>query len=208
MRLKATMRWAAGLALGVLLLGAGAARAQGIAGTAHDLSGSGYGSTQICIFCHSPHNVAGTQIVPLWNHATTTQTFQVYASGTLNAAPTQPAGSSKACLSCHDGVTFVDAYGTHAGGNAIGGSANLGTNLSNDHPISFTYDTNLATADGGLATPDNTAGRVGALNLPLYGVTKNQMECASCHAVHTDANHPFLRAANTGSALCRNCHSK
>ncbi len=72
-----------------------------ITGSAHDFSAEGYGSTQICIFCHAPHNNAGG--TPLWNHAPTAATFTLYSSSTLNSTQAQPAGVSKLCLSCHDG---------------------------------------------------------------------------------------------------------
>lgn len=34
------------------------------------------------------------------------------------------------------------------------------------------------------------------------------VECASCHDPHVTANGPFLRKANTGSAVCLACHNK
>ena len=46
-----------------------------ITGTAHDLSGLGWGTDQICVFCHTPHNALAPQLIPLWNHAATTQTL-------------------------------------------------------------------------------------------------------------------------------------
>jgi predicted CXXCH cytochrome family protein len=202
--LKALMRWAAGLALGVLLLGAGVARAQ-ISGTPHDLSGRGWGTNQICVFCHTPHNakVGADQIVPLWNHTTTAATFTVYGSSTLQAVPGQPSGNSKACLSCHDGTVALDSYGTRTGTNFISGSAALGTDLSNDHPVSFAYDAALATADTGLVTPASASQVVPGI--PLYA---GQLQCASCHSVHSNVNGDFLRATNAASALCLRCHNK
>ena len=117
----------------------------------HDMSTGGGSSTygggtsQVCIFCHTPHNALST-IVPLWNHTTTTQTFAMYTSSTLNAVMTgQPGNVSKACLSCHDGTVAVDSYGGATGSHLITGTALLGTDLTNDHPIGFTYDAALAT---------------------------------------------------------------
>ena len=80
----------------------------------------------------------------------------------------------------------------------------MGTDLSDDHPISFTYDAALATADGELATP--SGGTVGTL--PLFGASSDQMECATCHDVHDDTNGNFLLMDNTASALCLTCHNK
>lgn len=89
------------------------------------------------------------------------------------------------------------------------GSPNLGTDLTNDHPISFTYDANLALLKGTtLRDPTVTAtavGGTGALVIyragdPAHGGTDtiaaqmlftnpiantvNQLECASCHEPH------------------------
>ena len=173
-----------------------------IVGTAHDLSGTG-GQTQICIFCHTPHN-ALSQLVPLWNHATTSASFTLYSNpGSLNAVPGQPAQNSKACLSCHDGTVAIDSYGGATGSTFVTGTALLGTDLSNDHPISFTYDAALATADGGLVTPASAS--LVATDVPLYGA---KLECASCHNVHENAINPFLRKSNAASALCLTCHPK
>jgi predicted CXXCH cytochrome family protein len=175
-----------------------------IVGSAHDLSGASWNTSgQICITCHTPHNALTPQLIPLWNHAATNATFTLYESPSLDASPTQPVGVSKACLSCHDGTVALDSYGGATGTNLIAvGSARLGTDLSNDHPISFTWPT----TDTGLETP--ASGKVGTLLLPLFGAGTDQMECASCHAVHDPQYGDFLRASNATSALCLNCHLK
>jgi predicted CXXCH cytochrome family protein len=178
----------------------------GITGTAHDLKGAGYGTDQICIFCHTPHNAKTPQLAPLWNHASAAGPFTLYSSTTLQAVPGQPAGVSKACLSCHDGVTAIDAYGANTTGTAMTGSAALGTNLSDDHPVSITFDAALATADGGLFTPENANWvDAGTHKVPLYAA---KLECGSCHNVHDDTEQPFLRKSNAASALCLTCHNK
>ncbi len=174
-----------------------------ITGSPHDLSGQGWGTDQICIFCHTPHNAQTTQTVPLWNHATTAATFTLYSSSTLNAVPGQPTGASKACLSCHDGTVAIDSYGSRTGANTMSGSELLGTDLSNDHPVSFAYDAALATADGGLVSPGSASQVVAGI--PLFAT---KLECASCHDVHNNSAGKFLRVANTGSALCLKCHNK
>ncbi len=193
------------IGIGLLVAGAlyaGQAQAA-ITGTAHDLSGRAWGTNEICIFCHTPHNAAATLLAPLWNHGSSAATYTVYSSSTLNAVPGQPAGTSKACLSCHDGSVALDTYGTRTGTNMISGTAALGTDLSNDHPVSFTYDAALATADGGLVTPASTS--LVVTGIPLY---TSKVECASCHSVHDNANGNFLRNTNAASALCLKCHTK
>ena len=173
-----------------------------IVGSPHDFKAKGYGSTEICIFCHTPHNAKASAGV-LWNHGATTATYTLYSSSTLNAVMAQPGVTSKLCLSCHDGTVAVDTYGTRTGTTFIGGGELLGTDLSNDHPIGFTYDAALATADGGLVTPASAS--LVVASVPLYAA---KVECASCHNVHDNALGGFLRTTNAASALCLKCHVK
>ena len=188
-----------------------------ITGSAHDFSAAawntGSGSGQICKACHTPHNakVGAAQIVALWNHETTaTAAFTLYSQAnsgttTMNATTAQPVGTSKSCMSCHDGTVALSSMGSTTGGADRISTANLiGTDLSNDHPISFTYDTALAIADGGLVTPASTS--LAVTGVPLFGA---KMECASCHDVHNTANiTKLLRVTTAGSALCLKCHNK
>lgn len=182
-----------------------------IVGTKHDLSTYGWGSDQTCVFCHTPHNAQSSLLAPLWNHSSSTATYNLYGEGgsspTFNAMNTisQPTASSKACLSCHDGTVAMDTFGTRTGTHKMGGTSRLGTDLRDDHPISFTYDAALATADGALAIPVSASFVDAARKIPLFNA---KMECASCHNVHDDSNTPFLRKNNGGSALCLSCHNK
>jgi predicted CXXCH cytochrome family protein len=182
------------------------AMAQSIVGTPHDFKARGWGSGEVCIFCHATHNASATPLAPLWNHANTAATFTVYQNtfGTLNATDVgQPGGVSKACLSCHDGTIAIDSYGTRTGATNMTGGALLGTALGNDHPIGFTYNAALATADGALVTPASASQVVAGV--PLF---VSKMECASCHNVHTNVFGNFLRSTNAASALCLKCHVK
>lgn len=185
-----------------------------ITGSAHDFQATGWAGGEICLPCHTPHNAkqGADNLAPLWNHDVTASVFTVYTSpsGTLNAgALGQPAGVSKACLSCHDGTIGLDAYGTNVPvPTMIAAGYDLGTDLSNDHPISFTYNTALATADGELFDPAaDPSGLGGTIQNDL--LFSDQMECASCHDVHnTAAVDPLLRMSNAASALCLTCHDK
>ncbi len=212
--------------LSVVLLAAGSLSlsAAGITGTKHDLStnalaGQGHtNTTQVCVFCHAPHNAAATQLAPLWNRNFTgaTPTFTLYSSSTLTSTPTQPTGASLACFTCHDGTTSVGnlinmpsgtaSFTYTAGGNVNGsgvltGTPALGTDLSNDHPVSMTYPTK---ADLVVPTVAGSTSNVGGL--PLFS---SKVECASCHDVHSNSiATPFLRVSMTNSALCTTCHVK
>lgn len=205
------------LALGVALSVTVAAHAASIKGSAHDLSdsnGGAYSETQLCVFCHTPHNSndytsATLSAAPLWNHQVTQETsYTLYSSigsATLNASLGQPGDISKACLSCHDGTIAINAYGGATTGTALGAvNANLGTDLSDDHPVGFTFDTALQTADGELNDPS-----AAPISGWLFGVGKDQMECATCHDVHnTPGVSYFLRVSNVQSGLCLTCHAK
>lgn len=190
------------VALGLVL--PAAAAAQTISGTSHDLSARGWGSSELCVFCHTPHNATtAVTAAPLWNHGVTAVTsYGTYTSATLNATVGQPGDISKLCLSCHDGTVAIDTYGTRTGTNFMTGGALVGTNLSNDHPVGFTYDATLATADGGLKDPTTPA------TIAPARLFAGKMECASCHNAHSDQYGKFLRGSNSGSALCLACHSK
>ncbi len=180
-----------------------------ITGTAHDFSSTAWSGGNICIACHTPHN--GNQTVPeapLWNHTVTSSTFTMYTGTTMDATTSQPSGESLLCLSCHDGTIALDSYGGATGTNYISGSRNLGTNLSNDHPISFDYNTALANLDGGLYDPAVAVTSLGGTieHDLLFG---GRMQCASCHDVHNaQGNSHLLRIANIASALCLSCHDK
>lgn len=182
---------------------------------------------EICIFCHTPHKNGPGQAggdpvdAPLWNHQLSTATYTPYTSATLNAVPGQPNGTSKLCLSCHDGTMALEAYGkTLTGTHFISdvqfgtGSKVIGTDLTNDHPISFVYDQALAAADGALNDPqtatilpgiNSVQGTIAAELLDKSG----QVQCTSCHDVHNGQGiNKLLKVNNTGSALCLTCHNK
>ncbi len=184
----------------------------GIVGSEHDFSDEGFAQGQICLPCHTPHN-ADTTVpdAPLWNHQVTQQVFSVYSSLSLDASDVgQPSGVSKLCLSCHDGSVAIDSFGGQTGTIFMTGDEAVGAggNLSDDHPISFTYDTALANLDGELFDPVSTPSGLGSTIDAdmLFGA---KLECASCHDVHNaDGHEHLLVKSNAGSALCLTCHDK
>lgn len=69
--------------------------------------------TQVCIFCHTPHNADVANERPLWNRQDPTTMWVFYNSATLEAASRPNAVStvkpaSLMCLSCHDGSIGVN----------------------------------------------------------------------------------------------------
>jgi len=198
----------------LVLAGWAQAALAGIATTRHNLSVSGPGTvkaaseTQICIFCHAPHNSVPS--APLWNRQDPGSNYVPYASSTAVANIGQPNGASLACLSCHDGTIALgdlvsrDTSVSMAGGvgNLPAGASNLGTDLSDDHPVSFHYTSMLPAQHGGeLVDPSSLTGKV---KLDASG----RMQCTTCHDAHDDTNGQFLVMANTASALCVACHTK
>ena len=184
-----------------------------ISGTSHDFTGSAWNTTgELCIVCHTPHNGDMTvATAPLWNHkVTAVAAYTVYSSSTLDATVGQPGDESKLCLSCHDGtVALENCGGVTTGTNLIasGNPTYVGTDLTNDHPISFTYDAALSGTDAGLHNPTTTnSGLGGTISADM--LFSGKMQCASCHDVHDNTHGSFLRVSNVASALCITCHNK
>lgn len=203
------------LAAVAVLAGAGMAYA-GLRETPHNLSPSslrrlqaggpaapnptaGGADGDLCIYCHTPHS-AGAQR-GLWNRELAPVTYKLYESSTTVARLQQPTGSSRLCLSCHDGVMAMGAMKRRAN-PALGkltGSSVLGTDLSDDHPISFLYDQALVTRRPELANP---ATLIGSVRLDDSG----QVQCTSCHNAHQDMHPKFLVMDPANSSLCLTCH--
>jgi predicted CXXCH cytochrome family protein len=205
----------AGLFLGMVItvivtLAAPAEAGTSIANTKHNLTPTGPGTfkapeaTGLCVFCHTPHNA--TPQTALWNKALSGATYTLYTSTTLKAVIKQPTGSSRLCLSCHDGTLAMGTLRVPQAGlqptlGILTGTALIGTNLSDDHPISFVYDSALAANRGELAEP---------LSLPktLHLDRNGELQCTSCHDAHEDKRSKFLRMDTRYGALCTTCHMK
>jgi predicted CXXCH cytochrome family protein len=182
-----------------------------VAQTRHNLTAGGPGTVktgaggEVCRFCHTPH--AANPIAPLWNRDNPGTYYQTYESTTLEADVGQPTGSSRLCLSCHDGtIALSQTYNQRnapAGGTVFISQADrgyIGTDLSDDHPISFVYDAGLAMRQGELRQPGELP-----LQLPLDDT--GQLQCTTCHEPHDNSHGQFLRMDNTRSQLCRSCHA-
>lgn len=256
-------------AWGLVLAAAGlavAAPVSDVTQSLHNLSVGGPGGTraqtesQVCVFCHTPHGATAVPGAPLWNRQLSGATYTTYTSSSLDAVRVagqldQPAGSSRLCLSCHDGTLAIGQVnvrggqqnvsiamtGTGAGGVMPAGDGlttgytrNLGTDLTNDHPISLTFDTDLAAADGELWDPAGAA-HIGVrapgqrFDVPLEetgALDAAQVQCASCHDPHLVdpealASIKFLRLNRfqqtdpvdgafdkTRDMVCLGCHDK
>ncbi len=200
-----------GVQIALAIVAAPAAGQQSVVDSLHNLSATGRGEIraavegEVCIFCHTPHRSEAVQ--PMWNRESSGLPYTVYTSSALDAEPGQPTGASKMCLSCHDGsialgsVLSRDQVIQMAGGITTlpPGSSNLGTDLSDDHPISFPFDLLLAAKDSRLANPHTLPPRV---RLDADG----ELQCTSCHDAHDNSFGDFLVMDNTDSSLCLSCH--
>ncbi len=185
---------------------------QSVVNSLHNLSVGGPGTvravteTEICIFCHTPHNSMPSG--PLWNRSDPGVTYTLYNSSTIQAAPGQPDGSSILCLSCHDGTIALGNVSSRitdisfSGGVTVmpPGPANLSSDIADDHPVSFIYNATLASADGQLKDP--------AAITPPVGLENGKMQCTSCHDPHNDVINKFLLVSNQFSDLCFRCHDR
>jgi len=190
----------------------------GIETSKHNMSITGTGTIKavsedrICIFCHITHGAR--PIAPLWNALDSNAAYILYDSSSFKASAQnrRPDGASLLCLSCHDGTIAlgeVNAIGRPDQSNTIQligtsgvmpqGKSLIGTDLSDDHPISFEFNSALSAAHGELAEPSTLTGPV---KLDALG----KVQCTSCHDPHNDAFGKFLVMDNRGSSLCEACH--
>jgi len=195
---------------------------------------------EVCVFCHTPHG--GSLDGPLWNRDVSgisgTNVYTHYSSDTLSsqvgASNREVSERSLLCLSCHDGsISMGDIINTSGvtpnntikyvqpgfGGNpgpkigGVYGDVSQTTDLSDDHPISFSYSDVLTDKPGTLQTVTHVED---TQNMVLYGASE-MLECSTCHDPHVnyltffggDADYdPFLAIPNTNSDMCLSCHIK
>jgi len=211
--------------LSVLAAGPALAQQGSVADTVHNLSATGPGEirslteTEVCKFCHIPHNPTAPQ--PLWGHRLSTvaqyRTPEMASGRGGRVLSPQPDGASRLCLSCHDGtVALGDVAGEKSPITMIGAQrlnpgrpGYIGTDLSGSHPVSFVVPENLADDTGrdmGLrarsiieADPD--------VRLDATG----KMQCTTCHDPHSDINYrpgevPHFWVKPSFDEVCLTCH--
>jgi len=200
-----------------------------------DLKANG-GTTEICIFCHTPHNASPQS--SLWNRPDPASmgSFPVYGGqlvikGSFNVADATlhsqynsatfpyPNGASKLCLSCHDGIT---AIGTVLDGTAFNminasninamGDPRLAINLATSHPISFVYDSQVLSDISQVKPGEYQLPTL--VDVPLDG--QKRMQCTTCHDPHEDTREaeglPFWRHTTPAVVngefveVCNDCH--
>src|SRR3990170_4326680 len=230
-------------------------------------------TTEICIFCHTPHGAnaeaAEALKAPLWNRSLSVARYILYdqvwstsfeAYEVSPPKPNAPTGYSRLCLSCHDGTialgTVLNPPGsgiyyqtqqmiyptgqTPAGGAgtmpvgsgvATGDTRVIGTNLQNDHPISFVYDSALALRDEELVNPGPALVQPAKVGdpTPISPMRRypgsdlfkfDSVQCTSCHNPHAATYPKFLRTSyfnndpadpnypSASKIICLYCHDK
>lgn len=177
----------------------------------------------LCVFCHTPHgsnsDYSGNTI---WDETLSINetTYIVYNKEGVTVADEVNTNSSKACLSCHDGVSAVNSSFESMDMDSSFGSTNDSVHeasvFEKGHPISVEYNEERASlnpANGNFGA--GTKGYSMTWNTPdgsqnISSVLRNnKVECSSCHDPHLGENQTFLRVkSNERSYLCRGCHAK
>jgi predicted CXXCH cytochrome family protein len=209
-------RWITVFVLGTAILFSGpvAAQKSAMLGGPHDVRATG-NTGDACSGCHTPHNANTSYKAVLWNrsYVPTAASFTPYDVTTnpdfKGGAVSLGASSalSLLCMSCHDGTTALNSVITTPSGTVfktgtVSAATRLGSDLSNDHPVGFSYDASIT----GLGTPAKLVQTPDPTKVKLFGAAgARRVECGSCHDAHTNAAG-FLRSPNTNSARCLACH--
>ncbi|HTN95030.1 MAG TPA: cytochrome c3 family protein [Gallionella sp.] len=151
------------------LMAASSAAIASVSNTVHNLSVTGEGShmtgangtTEICIFCHTPHG--GNQAVnaPIWNRSVSSTgvytRFSSLGRITFDAEEAPVGGVSIACLSCHDGTqarnAVINGPGSGPNSNTVTTDAGTATWLDGTE-ASTAYLSALAASDNGTLSGD------------------------------------------------------
>jgi len=195
--------------------------------TIHNLSVGGPGEIkaqserEVCKFCHVPHNPVVRQ--PLWGHALSE--VKSYATAPLRSSQPgaglspQPDGSSRFCLSCHDGTVALGDLGRGRKPIVMGKSERLGpgrkgyigTDLSGSHPISIVVPESEPLVPG-------DHGDIGLRPLSVIVADADvrldaggKMQCTTCHDPHADRYYqpgrvPHFWNKPTITEVCTACH--
>lgn len=120
----------------------------------------GVDTTQVCVFCHTPHGANTAMAVPLWNKATpaTTDYGRYVMKGRDSLGTPTDAPMSLACLSCHDGTQAMDSF-MNAPGIHINPSDGTGTSAgyiwtTGSDPLGDTFNGRLRSGIGETAVTE------------------------------------------------------
>lgn len=220
----------------------------GANGNKHDFSmGSGAPissstETRVCIFCHTPHGASAQST--LWNRPSPEGdgAFNLNDSSSLiikgsakglsgydnTDRSSYPNGSTRLCMSCHDGVVaigavlngVVDPADTIHSAYVDDEHLSMKIDLATSHPVSFKYDADVLAEIVKVANKGETYQLPSLPTTPLDGLQR--MQCTTCHDPHEDTKDdlladslplglPFWRHKGANSAasyeaVCKSCH--
>lgn len=185
---------------------ASSALGQSIVDGAHNFSTMGWADGEICKPCHIPH-FSNEEVGYLWNHELTTATYDMHeGSGTAEVNFDK---NSRMCLSCHDGTVALDSFGGETGSSFIPPSADVGTDLTNDHPVGSDAVYPLEGSTRFNPAPDH---KVNGMRLRRWidgnGDEVYVVGCSTCHTPHYKGFDHQLSISNDASAMCLSCHIK
>lgn len=208
----------------VALLWAGSAAAD-VRSSPHNLAVSGpgglagFGPQSVCYMCHTPH--IGGADAPRWNRLDPGRIYIKYWSPTLDAygrgAAPPVDGTSRLCLSCHDGTVALGSTAQGPGTRRLdltelgtaGSAPTQGINLSGTHPISFRVTESIIARNN---TRDLPLRSLSAMRGdPEVRLDSNdKIQCTTCHDPHDDkygasSGVPFYRKP-TWAGPCLVCH--
>ncbi len=132
----------------------------------------------------------------------------------------QPDGSSRLCLSCHDGTIALGEVVGETGPIAMAGAGRIGpgrrgfigTDLTGSHPVSFVVR-------GSDAVPDASDTDMGIRSLAaILGDrevrldAEGKMQCTTCHDPHSDRYYvpdrvPRFWVKSSVEEVCLTCHA-
>jgi hypothetical protein len=167
--MKTSFTSIAKVAGGLALMAASSAAMASVTNTVHNLSVNGTAThvtgagatTEICIFCHTPHGGDQSVNAPLWNRTvSSTSVYTRFSSMgriTFDADEAPVGGVSIACLSCHDGTQARDAVingpGSGPNGNSVN-DTNFATTWLDGTATSTAYLSDLNPSDNGSLSGD------------------------------------------------------
>ncbi len=213
----------------------------GIDGSHHDfINGVGYiydaNVKQLCIACHVPHAsltksgswspskailwAQGTTISGVTNWWTSGDFWYTNFSVSGRFAANTPAfdGSTKRCMSCHDGSLFLNTGAWETDARTFATSAKI-TDLTTVHPVAVEYYNSANELPNEF---NSVAVAIGAGKTRLYDANGNKIVdsgasaawvgCGSCHDPHNSVSYSgirkFARPSIINSELCTACHKK
>ncbi|MFZ2949394.1 MAG: cytochrome c3 family protein [Desulfuromonadaceae bacterium] len=159
----------------------------------------------LCLGCHD-----GKTAMNILHSSSVGVDAAAYATGYPAGSkliPTSNYGTTPLVMPGGQWNPLTEAYDPSMNLGASGGDTS-GTNLTDDHPIGFSYSSAYSQeTNGGLF---NNVGMDSKIR--FFGPNK-KVECSTCHDPHVDTTanpdlKPFLVKSNVGSGLCLTCHNK